>query len=65
MRKLRISRDVVGAVVNHAAPGVTAAHYDTYDQLAEKRDALETWGRKIQSLVEPVHDQTVVPLSRT
>ena len=64
MRKLRIPRDVVGAVVNHAAPGVTATHYDQYDQLEEKRSALAAWGRKIRSLVVPVHDQTVVPLAR-
>lgn len=65
MRKLRIDRDVVGAVLNHAPRGVTAEVYDQYDQLQGKRDALETWGRKIQSLVEPSHDQTVVPLTRT
>ena len=62
MRRLGVHRDDVGAVLNHAPRGVTAEHYDQYEQLPEKRAALEAWGRKIQSIIEPGQDDTVVEL---
>ena len=56
-----MSRDVVGAVLNHAPRGVTAEVYDRYDMLDEKRRALAVWGRRLESMVRP-GDETVVPL---
>tara|TARA_B100000315_G_C14026643_1_gene341288 strand:- start:13 stop:456 length:444 start_codon:yes stop_codon:yes gene_type:complete len=49
-RDLKIDRAIVGAVVGHTAPGITAQVYDQYDQLDEKRGALNAWARKIGAL---------------
>ena len=59
MRRLRVTRDVVGAVLNHAPRGVTAEVYDQYDLLDEKRDALALWSTKIESLIQPVPSKVV------
>ena len=59
MRALRVSRDVVGAVLNHAPRGVTAEVYDQYDMLDEKRDALGLWAQKLESLILPAPDKVV------
>ena len=61
MRRLGIGRDVVGAILNHAPRGVTAEVYDQWEQLPEKRHALEAWARKIESIIRPTDDK-VVPL---
>ena len=60
LSRLRISGDVISAVLNHAPKGVTGRHYDHYDKLDEKRAALEVWAR---ALLEPAADN-VVPLVR-
>ncbi len=64
MRELGISRGDVKLVLNHAESDVTA-RYDRYDGLAEKRRALEIWGRRLEQIVnnEP-GDENVVELAR-
>ena len=44
-------RLVIGKVLNHAEPGVTAV-YDRHTYDAEKREALQTWGRSLRALLE-------------
>jgi len=56
LSRLRISGDVISAVLNHAPKGVTGRHYDHYDKLDEKRAALEVWAR---ALTEPAADNVV------
>lgn len=46
---LGVSRDVARAVVNHA-DGKVDAIYNRYDYAAEKREALETWARHLETL---------------
>ena len=42
---------VIGKVLNHAEPGVTAV-YDRHTYDAEKRGALETWARSLRALLD-------------
>ena len=44
-------RLVIGKVLNHAEPGVTAV-YDRHTYDAEKRQALETWARSLRALLD-------------
>lgn len=52
MTKMGVPRFVVGRVLGHAAHDVTGV-YDVYDYAAEKRDALERWGERLEEIVEP------------
>lgn len=44
-------RLVIGKVLNHAEPGVTAV-YDRHTYDAEKREALQIWARSLRALVD-------------
>jgi integrase len=62
MTSMGIPRLVVAKILNHIEPGVTRV-YDRHSYDAEKRQALEAWGRKVMALVtgEP---GKVIPLQR-
>jgi integrase len=62
MASMGISRLVVGKILNHAEPGVTRV-YDRHSYDAEKRQALEAWGRKVMALVTGETGK-VIPLQR-
>lgn len=51
MTGIGVSRLVVSKILNHAEQGVTAV-YDRHSYDAEKRDALERWGRRLAELAE-------------
>lgn len=50
MTSMGIPRLVVSKILNHVEPGVTRV-YDRHSYDAEKREALEMWGRKVMELV--------------
>jgi integrase len=50
MTGMGIPRLVVSKVLNHAETGITAV-YDRHSYDQEKRQALETWARKLQSII--------------
>jgi integrase len=50
--KLKVSRFIIGRVLNHADSSVTGI-YDRHAYLVEKRNALEAWGVYIRNLVSP------------
>ena len=50
MTSMGIPRLVVAKILNHIEPGVTRV-YDRHSYDAEKRQALEAWGRKVMALV--------------
>ena len=50
MTSLGISRLVVAKILNHAETGVTAV-YDRHSYDAEKRGALDAWGRRLTEIV--------------
>lgn len=50
LRQLGIGQDVCSSLLNHAAKGVTAQHYDQYGMLPEKTHAMKVWGSFLESL---------------
>ncbi len=58
MTSLGISRLVVGKLLNHAERGVTST-YDRHSYDKEKRQALETWGRKLKTIIEGTKSNVV------
>jgi hypothetical protein len=47
-----IATSTISRVLNHKEGGVTKI-YNRYGYLDEKRHALETWARKVESLIKP------------
>jgi len=50
MTAMQISRLVVGKILNHTEPGITAV-YDRHSYDNEKRKALDAWSRKLGSVL--------------
>ena len=50
MTSIGVSRLVVGKLLNHGEPGVTAV-YDRHSYDAEKRAALTAWGARIEEII--------------
>jgi len=63
MTESGINRLVVSKVLNHAESGVTAV-YDRHSYDKEKRQALETWGRKLDAIISSNPASTVIPMNR-
>ncbi len=63
MTGMGISRLVVGMILNHVEQGVIKV-YDRHSYDAEKRDALDRWGRKVMAIVGQGEPAKVVPLHR-
>jgi len=61
MTEIGISRLVVSKILNHAETGVTAI-YDRNSYDREKRQALETWGRRLDAILTGKDDSKVVQL---
>jgi integrase len=51
MGEIGIPKWIRDHIQNHAKVDVSSKHYDRYDYLAEKRDALETWERALRERV--------------
>jgi integrase len=60
MARLGVPTSTISRVLNHKEGGVTKI-YNRYSYLGEKREAMDRWARKVQSLVSPAPDN-VVPL---
>jgi integrase len=52
LSRLKVSEEAREAVMAHSRPGIKGT-YDLYDYLDEKREALELWGARLRSIVEP------------
>lgn len=63
MGRLRVTRFVLGRVLNHADSSVTGI-YDRHEYLDEKRQALDAWGRFLENLTSPTPGGNVVKLRR-
>jgi integrase len=62
MTGMGISRLVVSKILNHVERGITAV-YDRHSYDLEKRQALDSWARKLQGIVEGT-ESNVVPMVR-
>lgn len=50
IRRLGFGRDTISQILNHAVQGVLV-HYDHYQGLKEKQQALQAWGEEVRKLV--------------
>jgi hypothetical protein len=61
MAEAGVPRQHISAVLNHVEGGARASRiYDRYSYDAEKRMALETWARKLHSIVEKTEGGAVL-----
>lgn len=51
MGEIGISKDIRDKIHNHAQNDVSTKHYDRYDYLAEKRQAMDAWERWLNMVV--------------
>jgi integrase len=58
-RRLTISK-----ILNHSEKGVTGEVYDKYSYYKEKRQVLEAWGRKLESIIAGEKTAKIVELIR-
>jgi integrase len=49
--KAGLSKEIRDRLQNHKLPGVSAKHYDKYNYFAEKKAAMEQWGRFMAELL--------------
>lgn len=63
MTSMGISRLVVSKILNHAEGGITSV-YDRHSYDKEKRQALDTWGRKLDSIISGKPAGKVIELKR-
>jgi integrase len=63
LTRMKVSRVVVGKILNHAEQGVTGAHYDVYAYDDEKARALDAWARKVHQVVSGREGAAVVPIA--
>ncbi|MCG8016993.1 MAG: tyrosine-type recombinase/integrase [Candidatus Thiodiazotropha sp. 'RUGA'] len=61
MTSIGISRLVVSKILNHVESGITAV-YDRHSYDAEKRNALEAWGRKLDQILIGGNKGKVIPI---
>lgn len=54
LAEIGISKDTRAQLLSHGISGVQAKHYDRYDYLAEKREALEVWEHYLKTGEKPV-----------
>jgi integrase len=52
MTECGVSRFIVSKVLGHAEQGVTGRHYDLYEYLPEKKQALDLWRARLAAIVE-------------
>ena len=66
MARLGVAPHVADRVLNHTAGTIrgVAAVYNRFEYLDERKAALETWGRFVESLVRPM-PANVIPMARS
>ncbi len=62
LSRLQFSNEVISKVLNHKAQSVTSLHYVHHKALKEKREALDAWGKEVDSWVL---GETIVELKQS
>ena len=52
MGEIGIPKEMRDRIQNHALTDVSSKHYDRYDYMKEKREALGKWNRKLESIIK-------------
>lgn len=63
MAAAKVPKEYRDRVLNHVDASVGGVHYNVHDYKDEKREALEKWARRLESMLRPERDN-VVPLRR-
>lgn len=63
MAAAKVPKEYRDRVLNHADASVGGQHYDQHDYLDEKREALEKWARRLETMLRGTSDN-VVPIGR-
>ncbi len=63
LTSMGIPRLVVGRILNHAERSVTSV-YDRHSYDSEKRQAMDTWGRKLESIITGESSGKIIELKR-
>ncbi|WP_330925069.1 hypothetical protein [Candidatus Sororendozoicomonas aggregata] len=53
MGKAGLSKEIRDRIHNHTPTDVSSNHYDRYDYLTEKREALNRWGDMSHAIIQP------------
>lgn len=56
MGEAGVSKETRDRVNNHALGDVSSKHYDRYDYIFEKKQALDIWGKQLESYLHPNND---------
>lgn len=62
LAKLGVSKDIRIELLSHGRNSLIAKHYDKYEYMKEKREALRRWNRMLDVLLTEAPRQKVVPL---
>jgi integrase len=57
MARIGFSKDLRAHLLSHGLGGIQDRHYDRYDRIDEKRDALGKWENHLLELMEPYQDK--------
>ena len=57
-----LSKEIRDRLQGHALQDVSTRHYDRYDYLAEKRDAVQVWDDYLRSIIAGEPERKVVQL---
>jgi integrase len=63
LSRLKVTEEAREAVLGHVRPGIKRV-YDLHDYLLEKREALEAWGARLRTILEPLPAKVVTPRMR-
>jgi len=59
MARIGFSKDIRAHLLSHGLSGIQERHYDRYDRLQEKREALEKWEAHLLALIAPFQNKEV------
>jgi len=63
MGELGLSKEIRDRINNHALGDVSSKHYDRYDYMPEKRNALDAWGKCIEQIIHGSDLSNVVAIN--
>ena len=58
MGEIGISKEIRDRLHNHALHDVSSKHYDRYDYLAPKKDAVDTWNEWLTNTISGKHPKS-------
>jgi len=62
LASMGISKDTRAQLLSHGISGVQAAHYDRYEYINEKRNALLAWEQRLEDITNGTQSSNVVTL---